>query len=117
MLFTVISNLSSNNMQYEPDSGLIKLAKYVSCPAGFGIREVFCAACPPHHFSPNQMSECQKCYKGFHQPIAGSENCVKCPSIFASGCQMVKIYTANCLFYIIYSNDFLIQIARHRSIE
>lgn len=90
MLFVVMSNLSSSNMHFEPDNGLMKITKYVSCPAGFGIREVFCAACPPHYFSPDKTSDCQKCHKGFHQPVAGSENCVKCPSIFSSGCQMVS---------------------------
>lgn len=74
---------------FESDYGLIKIKKYVSCSPGFGIREVFCGACPPHHYSPDKLTECLKCRKGFHQPVAGSEKCVKCPNLFASGCYMV----------------------------
>jgi len=62
---------------------------FVSCGPGFGIREVFCGACPPHHYSPDGSVDCFRCSKGFHQPVAGSAKCVKCPSFFVPGCNMV----------------------------
>ncbi|KAF0743182.1 Mitochondrial GTPase 1, partial [Aphis craccivora] len=66
----------------------MNLKKFVSCTPGFGIREMFCAACPPHHYSTDKSITCLKCVKGFHQPVAGSEKCIKCHNIFSSGCFM-----------------------------
>lgn len=86
-----MSKLSLINTNFEPVYSLMKMTKFVSCPPGFGIREVFCGACPPHHYSPDKSTECLKCPKWFHQPVAGSENCVKCPNLFASGCFLVCI--------------------------
>ncbi|KAE9539672.1 hypothetical protein AGLY_004924, partial [Aphis glycines] len=70
----IISKLSLIDTNFGPDSSRMNLKKFVSCTPGFGIREVFCAACPPHHYSPDKSIECLKCVKGFHQPVAGSEN-------------------------------------------
>lgn len=89
-LFLVTSKLSLIDTHFEPDYSRMSMKKFVSCAPGFGIREVFCAACPPHHYSPDKSIECLKCAKGFHQPIAGSEKCVKCRNIFSSGCYMVS---------------------------
>lgn len=88
--FLVISKLSLIDTNFEPDSSRMNLKKFVSCTPGFGIREVFCAACPPHHYSPDKSIECLKCVKGFHQPVAGSEKCIKCRNIFSSGCYVVS---------------------------
>ncbi|CAH1736758.1 unnamed protein product [Aphis gossypii] len=97
----VISKLSLIDTNFEPDSSRMNLKKFVSCTPGFGIREVFCAACPPHHYSPDKSIECLKCVKGFHQPVAGSEKCIKCRNIFSSGCYVKevspKIYYVTCL--------------------
>ncbi|VVC32942.1 Tyrosine-protein kinase ephrin type A/B receptor-like [Cinara cedri] len=64
--------------------------KFVSCKPGFGIREVFCSACPPHHYSPDKSADCLKCSKGFYQPVAGSVKCVKCPNFLANGCNKIN---------------------------
>lgn len=90
--FSVMSKLSLIDTHFEPDNSRMNMRNFVSCAAGFGIREVFCAACPPHHYSPDKSIECLKCVKGFHQPVAGSEKCVRCRNIFASGCYMVGTY-------------------------
>ncbi|CAH1736626.1 unnamed protein product [Aphis gossypii] len=87
----VTSKLSLIDTHFEPDYSRMSIKKFVSCAPGFGIREVFCAACPPHHYSPDKSIECLKCAKGFHQPIAGSEKCVKCRNIFSSGCYMKEV--------------------------
>jgi len=87
-----MSKLSLIDTHFEPDYSRMNIKKFVFCGPGFGIREVFCAACPPHHYSPDKSIECLKCAKGFHQPVAGSEKCVKCRHIFANGCYMVILY-------------------------
>ncbi|CAH1736627.1 unnamed protein product [Aphis gossypii] len=87
----ITSKLSLIDTHFEPDYSRMSIKKFVSCAPGFGIREVFCAACPPHHYSPDKSIECLKCAKGFHQPIAGSEKCVKCRNIFSSGCYMKEV--------------------------
>lgn len=76
---------------FVPDYGRMKINKYVSCSPGFGIREVFCGACPSHYYSSDRIADCLKCHKGFYQPIAGSENCVKCLSPFSRDCYMICI--------------------------
>ncbi|XP_022182320.1 uncharacterized protein LOC111042121 isoform X1 [Myzus persicae] len=90
----VMSKLSLIDTHFEPDNSRMNMRNFVSCAAGFGIREVFCAACPPHHYSPDKSIECLKCVKGFHQPVAGSEKCVRCRNIFASGCYMKEVSPA-----------------------
>ncbi|XP_022182330.1 uncharacterized protein LOC111042121 isoform X2 [Myzus persicae] len=90
----IMSKLSLIDTHFEPDNSRMNMRNFVSCAAGFGIREVFCAACPPHHYSPDKSIECLKCVKGFHQPVAGSEKCVRCRNIFASGCYMKEVSPA-----------------------
>lgn len=85
----VISKYSAIDTFFEPDIGGIRLEQFVACTPGFGIREIFCAACQVHYFSPDQSAECVACPTGFHQPIAGSDKCVKCPNVFASGCEVI----------------------------
>lgn len=99
--FSVMSKLSLIDTHFEPDYSRMNIKKIVFCAPGFGIREVFCAACPPHHYSPDKSIECLKCKKGFHQPVAGSEKCVKCRTIFANGCYMVG--TNNIILHITYN--------------
>ena len=89
----VVSNYSLFDTRFESDHDRMNVKMFVSCAPGFGIREVFCSACPPHHYSPGKSADCLKCSPGFHQPVPGSENCVKCPNIFASGCYMVRTNT------------------------
>lgn len=88
-----MSKYSLTDMYFETDQDRMHVDNFISCSPGFGIREVFCSACPPHHYSPDKSADCLKCSQGFHQPVAGSEKCVKCPSLFASGCYMVRIDT------------------------
>ncbi|VVC30856.1 Immunoglobulin-like domain,Tyrosine-protein kinase ephrin type A/B receptor-like,Immunoglobulin-like [Cinara cedri] len=87
----VLSKYSSIDTIFESDRVRTTVKTFVSCGPGFGIREVFCSACPPHHYSPDKSVDCLKCNKGFHQPVAGSVNCVKCPNRFASGCYVSQI--------------------------
>ncbi|XP_025190793.1 uncharacterized protein LOC112591252 [Melanaphis sacchari] len=87
----IMSKFSLIDTNFEPDHSRMHLKNFVSCTPGFGILEVFCAACPPHHYSPDKSIQCLKCAKGFHQPIAGSEKCVKCRNIFSSGCYMKEV--------------------------
>ncbi|CAI6363057.1 unnamed protein product [Macrosiphum euphorbiae] len=87
----IMSKLSLIDTQFEPDYSQMNIKQIVFCAPGFGIREVFCAACPPHHYSPDKSIECLKCPKGFHQPVAGSEKCVKCRNIFSNGCYMKEV--------------------------
>jgi hypothetical protein len=86
-----MSKLSLIETNFSPDH--ISTNNFISCSPGFGIREVFCAACPPQHYSPDKSIKCLKCAKGFHQPVAGSDKCVKCTNIFVSGCRMVSTST------------------------
>ncbi|XP_060853047.1 uncharacterized protein LOC132930939 isoform X2 [Rhopalosiphum padi] len=100
----VMSKLSLIETNFSPDH--ISTNNFISCSPGFGIREVFCAACPPQHYSPDKSIKCLKCAKGFHQPVAGSDKCVKCTNIFASGCHMNEISPT--VYYVIYLIIFLV---------
>lgn len=88
LIFAVINQLTYIYTHFEPDYVRTNVKTFTSCEPGFGIREIFCSACPLHHFSPNKSAECFKCPSGFHQPVAGSKKCVKCPNIFVAGCKI-----------------------------
>ncbi|XP_026818813.1 uncharacterized protein LOC113557470 [Rhopalosiphum maidis] len=104
MTVPIMSKLSLIETNFEPDRMSTK--NFVSCSSGFGIREVFCAACPPHHYSPDKSIECFKCAKGFRQPVAGSDKCVKCTNIFSSGCYMNEVSPT--VYYVTYLIFFLV---------
>ncbi|XP_026804415.1 uncharacterized protein LOC113547993 [Rhopalosiphum maidis] len=104
MTVPIMSKLSLIGTNFAPDH--ISTYNFISCSPGFGIREVFCAACPPQHYSPDKSIKCLKCAKGFHQPVAGSEKCVKCTNIFTSGCHMNEI--SSTVYYVIYLIIFLV---------
>uniref|UniRef100_A0A2S2NBE5 Ig-like domain-containing protein n=1 Tax=Schizaphis graminum TaxID=13262 RepID=A0A2S2NBE5_SCHGA len=98
MTVPIMSKLSLIETNFAPDH--TSTNNFVSCSPGFGIREVFCAACPPQHYSPDKSIKCLKCAKGFHQPVAGSDKCVKCTNIFTTGCYMNEVSPT--VYYVIY---------------
>ncbi|XP_025407615.1 uncharacterized protein LOC112681585 [Sipha flava] len=102
----IVSKFSLIDTHFESDRGRTKVKTFVACAPGFGIREVFCGACPPHHYSANVSADCLKCPKGFHQPVAGSNKCLKCPHPFASGCYMREV--PSYIFYVTILVIFLV---------
>lgn len=89
-----MSKFSLVDAYFEPDLRRIKATgtkSTVSCGPGFGVREVFCAACPPHHYSPDRSTVCLKCDKGYHQPVAGSSKCVRRLNLLIQGGRMVRV--------------------------
>ncbi|VVC27685.1 Tyrosine-protein kinase ephrin type A/B receptor-like [Cinara cedri] len=82
----IVSKYSMIDAHFVPNRDRMNVTVFVSCAPGFGIHEVFCTACPPHHYSPDKSTDCLKCNAGFHQLVAGSAKCVKCPHLFANGC-------------------------------
>lgn len=90
----VVSKFSLVDAHFEPDMRWVKAMgtkSTVSCGPGFGVREVFCAACPPHHYSPDRSTVCLKCDKGYHQPVAGSSKCVRRLNFLIQGRRMVQV--------------------------
>ncbi|XP_050528372.1 uncharacterized protein LOC126898420 isoform X2 [Daktulosphaira vitifoliae] len=99
MTVHLMTKLSTIRKNFEPNMDRLTVQNVVSCLGGFGLLGIVCVACPVHHYSPNMSAECIKCPKGYHQLTAGSEKCVKCPTIFASGCDLGHLYPSFPRYY------------------